>query len=81
VAEIGVIGEVPTGSRLSHFSHQDIRNLGEKRFGHFRIMKSETPIRREVSLWEPDVSIAENRIRKIGSPVGKCFSTFEPPKS
>jgi hypothetical protein len=42
-----------------HFGHRDIGNPGDKRFGHFRITKSETPTRRKVPLWGPAVSISE----------------------
>jgi hypothetical protein len=65
VAAIGVIRESPDRKlSIEHFGHRDIGNPGDKRFGHFRIVKSETPIRREVPLWEPAVSIAENRDSK-----------------
>jgi hypothetical protein len=43
-----------------YFGHRDIGNPGDKVFMHFGIMKSETPIRRKVLLWEPAVIIVEN---------------------
>jgi hypothetical protein len=44
-----------------NLGHRDIRSPGDKVFMHFGVVKSETLIRREVPLWEPTVSIAENR--------------------
>jgi hypothetical protein len=34
-----------------HFGHRDIGNPGDKRFGHFGIVKSETPTRRKAPSW------------------------------
>jgi hypothetical protein len=44
-----------------HLGHRDIANPSDRVFMHFGIAESETPIRREVPLWEPAVSIVENR--------------------
>jgi len=62
-----------------HYSHRDIGDPGDKKFGHFGFAKSKTPTRRrkaplcggQLSTWW------RIGIRGIDSPVDKCFLTFE----
>jgi hypothetical protein len=54
---IRAIGESP--DRKSSISILVIGNPGDKKFGHFGIAKSETPIRRKVPLREPAINILE----------------------
>jgi hypothetical protein len=56
-----------------HFGHRDIGNPGDKRFGHFRIAKSETPTRKEAPSWG---QLSAYQIRKKALLCGGQLSAY-----